>query len=56
MTKEEVLAAINEGLSEYSLEELVHVLEVLSMSEEDIAKEDAATAYLNSLPDDLVSN
>ena len=56
MTKEEVLIAINEGLSEYSLEELVHVLEVLNMSEEDIAKEDAATAYLNSLPDDLVSN
>lgn len=56
MTKTEVIAAINVHMDEMELEDLVRILDVLNMTEEDIAKEEEATAYLNSLPNDLVSN
>ena len=56
MTKNEVLTAIGLEMVEMELEDLLRILEVLKMTEEDVAKEEEATAYLNSLPDDLVSN
>jgi len=56
MTKTEVIAAINVHMDEMELEDLVRILDVLNMTEEDIAKEEEVTAYLNSLPNDLVSN